>query len=87
LTADVWAENGALAEPADAVTLESCTRPDGVLVNVTVAPPEGAGPLKVTVPLAALPPTVLAGLKLRLETTTGELEGLTVTVALGEVLL
>ena len=31
------------------------------LDRVTIAPPEGAGPLSVTVPVEELPPTTLAG--------------------------
>ncbi len=43
----------------------------------TAAPPDGAAPVSITVPVEAAPPTRLAGVRLRLS----RLAGLTVSVA------
>jgi hypothetical protein len=42
-----------------------------LLDSVTAAPPEGAAPLSVTVPVEALPPATLAGLRESAESVTG----------------
>jgi len=51
------------AEPSGIVTLAGTCAADGLLLcKVTTAPPEGEGPLKVSVPLELLPPTTALGL-------------------------
>jgi hypothetical protein len=56
--------NAALAEPAATVTLEGTVATFVLLLeSVTTAPPEGAAPLKVTVPCEDTPPTTLVGLR------------------------
>src|SRR4030088_3059848 len=61
-TALVLTANVALVTPAATVTLEG-TLAAAVLLpeRVTCAPPDGAGPLNVTVPVAEFPPVTLAG--------------------------
>jgi hypothetical protein len=57
--------NVALVLPAGIVTLDdSCAAVVLLLCNVTVAPPVGAAPFNVTVPVALLPPTTELGLRL-----------------------
>jgi hypothetical protein len=52
----------ALVAPAATVTLAgTCAAAVLLLVNPTVAPPVGAAPLSVTVPVAELPPATLVG--------------------------
>jgi hypothetical protein len=54
--------NVAVVLPAATVT-EAGTVADALLLeSETETPPEGAAPLKVTVPVAAVPPVTLAGL-------------------------
>ena len=69
--------NEALVLPAATVTLPGTVAAVLLSVNVTTAPPEGAGPVKVTVPVELLPPVTLVGLTLR-ELTPG---GFTVRLA------
>ena len=58
----------ALVCPADIVTLEGTVAADVLpLCSVTVAPPEGAAPLRVTVPVELFPPLTLVGLRVREE--------------------
>jgi len=72
----------ALVAPEATVTLAGTPATAlSLLLNETTAPPEGAAPDKVTVPVELLPPVTLAGLRLREERLTEELEGLTVSVA------
>ena len=61
-TALVLTVNVALVAPAATVTLEG-TRAVVVLLleSATCAPPEGAGPLSVTVPVEEFPPVTLVG--------------------------
>ncbi len=61
-TALVLTVNVALVAPAATVTLAG-TRATVVLLleSVTCAPPVGAGPLNVTAPVDAFPPTTLVG--------------------------
>ena len=68
--------------PAGTVTLPGTVATEVLLLDsVTTAPPLGAAPLRVTVPVELLPPLTLVGLRLREERLTEELEGLTVSVA------
>src|SRR5258706_437604 len=63
--------NVALLAPAVIVTLEG-TRATNVLLleSVICAPPAGAGPLNVTVPVDELPPTTLVGFSVSVESET-----------------
>jgi hypothetical protein len=61
-TALVLTVNVALVAPAATVTLEGTLAAVVLLLeSVTCAPPDGAGPLNVTVPVEELPPVTLAG--------------------------
>jgi hypothetical protein len=54
--------NVTLVAPAATVTLAGTVAAVGLVFNsVTKAPPGGAGPFKVTVPVEAFPPITLAG--------------------------
>jgi hypothetical protein len=54
--------NAALLDPAATVTLAGTVAADVLLLeSVTAAPPEGAGPLRVTVPCEETPPTTVVG--------------------------
>jgi len=48
--------------PAMTVTLDGTVAADALLERFTTAPPLGAGPLKVTVPVEEDPPLTLVGL-------------------------
>jgi hypothetical protein len=48
--------NGADLAPAEIVTLAGVTTAGSELLSVTTAPPVGAAPFKVTVPVALAPP-------------------------------
>ena len=62
-TAPVVIVKVALVAPAATVTLAgTCAAVVLLLVSVTVAPPLGATPLNVTVPVDELPPVTLVGL-------------------------
>ena len=52
-----------------------------LLVSVTVAPPEGAAPLRVTVPVELLCPLTLVGFRVNDERVTPEEPDVTVKVA------
>jgi len=70
-----------LVAPAGTVTPLAGTLADGSLLErETTAPPLGAGPLSVTVPVEGFPPATFAGLKVS-EDTTGMGCGDTVSVA------
>ena len=57
ITTDVLTVNVALVAPAGTVTLAGTLAPEGLLLErETTAPPLGAGPLNVTVPVEELPP-------------------------------
>ena len=61
-TALVVTANVPLLAPPDTVTLDGTVAADGVsLLSGTTAPPAGAGPLSVTVPVEGFPPTTLDG--------------------------
>ena len=63
VTALVLTVNVALLAPAATVTLAGTVAVDVLLlVSVTAAPPVGAGPLSVTVPVEGDPPVTLVGL-------------------------
>src|SRR5215469_647814 len=53
--------NVALLAPAATATLAGTVTAALLLDSVTVAPPVGAAPLRVTVPVDELPPTTLVG--------------------------
>ena len=60
--------NVALVAPAATVTLAGTVAADVLLlVSVTAAPPAGAAPFKVTVPVDEVPPVTLVGLSVTLE--------------------
>jgi hypothetical protein len=62
-TAEVVIVNVALVAPAATVTLAGTWAADVLLlVRVTTAPPDGAGPVKVTVPVDEVPPFTELGL-------------------------
>jgi hypothetical protein len=61
-TALVLTVNVALVAPAATVTLDGTLAAAVLLLNsVTSAPPDGAGPLSVTVPAEEFPPVTLVG--------------------------
>ena len=53
--------NVALVAPATTVTLEGTRAAPLLLESATVAPPAGAAPLSVTVPVEEFPPVTLVG--------------------------
>lgn len=64
LTVEVLTVNVAVAEPAVTVTLAGTVATAELLLDsVTLAPPAGAGPLRVTVPVEVLPPGTDVGFK------------------------
>ena len=68
VTALVLTVNVALVAPAATVTLEgTLAAPVLLLERVTCAPPDGAGPLSVTVPVEEFPPVTLVGFSEREE--------------------
>jgi hypothetical protein len=61
----VVAVNVAIVAPARTVTLAGTWAAAGLFeVRLTTAPPVGAGPLSVTVPVEGLPPTTEVGVRL-----------------------
>jgi len=79
----VWMVKRALVAPAGTVTVLDTLARLELLRNCTTAPPAGAGPLRVTVPVAVLPPHTVVGLIVSdWSVTLGE--GLTVRVAVRE---
>ena len=66
LTALVLTVNVALVAPSATVTLEGTVATDvSLLESATCAPPDGAGPLSVTMPVEEFPPVTLVGLNVR----------------------
>src|SRR5438876_2898163 len=64
VTALVLTVNVALVAPAVTVTLEGTVATDvSLLESATCAPPDGAGPLSVTLPVDEFPPVTLVGLR------------------------
>jgi hypothetical protein len=63
-TADVVIVKVAVVAPVATVTLAGkCAAEVLLLVRVTTAPPDGAGPVKLTVPVEDVPPTTETGFK------------------------
>ena len=62
VTAVVTTVNVAPVAPAATVTLAGTVATDALLDSVTTAPPLGAAPLRVTVPVEEAPPVTLLGL-------------------------
>ena len=61
----------ALVAPSGMVTLPGTDAAAAVLESETAAPPAGAGPFKVAVPVEGDPPITLVGLKANAESTGG----------------
>ena len=61
VTALVLTVKVALLAPARTVTLEGTLATTLLLESITCAPPVGAGPLSVTVPVDCTPPVTLVG--------------------------
>jgi hypothetical protein len=82
-TALVLTVKDALVAPAATVTLEGTLATVVLLLeSVTCAPPVGAGPLSVTVPVDEFPPVTLVGLSVNEESVgAGGGAGVTVSVA------
>jgi len=82
-TALVLTVKVALLAPAATVTLEGTLAAVVLLLeSVTCAPPVGAGPLSVTVPVDEFPPVTLVGLSVNEESVgAGGGAGVTVSVA------
>ena len=82
-TALVLTVNVALVAPAAIVTLEGTLAAVVLpLERATCAPPAGAGPLSVTVPVDELPPTTLVGFNVNeVSTGAGGAAGVTVREA------
>ena len=77
----------ALVCPACTVTLDGTVATDVLLLeSVTVAPPDGAAALSVTVPMELLPPLTLVGFRLSEESVTLPLAGVMVSEACCELL-
>ncbi len=83
-TALVLTVKVALVAPAETVTLEGTRAPPLLLESATCAPPAGAGPVSVTVPVEDCePPITLVGFTAR-EETVGRGRGVTATVIVVE---
>src|SRR5437773_1656776 len=65
-TMEVFTVKVALVAPAGTVTLDGTVATDvSLLESATCAPPDGAGPLSVTLPVDEFPPVTLVGLRVR----------------------
>jgi hypothetical protein len=74
----------ALEAPAGTVTLDGTTAtPVLLLESATTAPPEGAGPLRMTVPCEGLPPVTPDGLSVNPDSATGAGAGVGVGFGVG----
>ena len=82
LTAVVLTLNEAELAPADTVTVAGVVALVLPEERLTIAPPDGAGPLRVTVPVEELPPTSEVGFKVK----PVNVAGVTVSVAVTDVL-
>lgn len=77
----------ALVCPACTVTLDGTVATEVLLLeSVTVAPPDGAAAVSVTVPVELLPPLTLVGFRLSEESVTLPLAGVIVSEACCELL-
>jgi hypothetical protein len=80
-TVDVLTVKVALLAPAGTITLKGTLAAPLPLESITVAPPAGAGPLRVTVPVDdCTPPITLVGFSIN-EDTVGGGGGAAVTVS------
>ena len=80
-TALVLTVNVALVAPAATITLEDTLAAPLLLDSATCAPPAGAGPLSVTIPVEdCVPPVTRVGFSVS-EETVGSGGGVTVSVA------
>jgi len=71
-TTDVFTVKVALLLPAGTITLEGTLAAPLLLESITCAPPAGAGPLSVTVPMDdCAPPITLVGFNVSEETVGG----------------
>ena len=80
-TAVVATEKVPVVAPAGTVTLAGTAADALVLESVTTAPPEGAAPLSVTVPVDGVPPTMVAGARVSADKTGGLMVSTAVCVA------
>ena len=81
ITMDVFTGNVALVAPAGTVTVDGTPAAALSLASATWAPPAGAGPLSVTVPVDdCTPPITPAGFRVN-DATVGSGVGVTVSVA------
>jgi hypothetical protein len=81
ITTDVLTVNVAVVAPAGTVTLEGTLAAPLLLARAICAPPAGAGPLNVTIPVEdCRPPITLVGFRVS-EETVGSAAGITVRVA------
>lgn len=71
VTALVLAANVALVDPAATATLVGTVDDDELLERLTIAPPPGAAPLRVTVPVEKVPPVTLVGFSVTEDNATG----------------
>ena len=86
MTALVVTMKVAVVAPAATVTLAGTVAAEVLLLDRdTMAPPTGAGPLRVTVPVEGLPPTTLVGFTATEDMVTGT--GVTISAAVRVVLL
>ena len=86
VTALVFTGNVALVAPAGTATLEGTLAAPLLLESATCAPPAGAGPLNVTVPVEdCTPPITLVGFSVS-EESVGAGGGALVTVSVADLL-
>ena len=81
VTALVFTGNVALVAPAATVTLDGTVAEVLLLERLTVAPPLGAAPLSVTVPVEGDPPVTVLGLRVTEVRAGLDEEGMTVREA------
>jgi hypothetical protein len=70
-TSVVWMAKFAVVAPATTVTLAGTVAEPLLLASVTEAPPAGAGPPSVTVPVEESPPKTAVGFNVKLDSTGG----------------